>query len=655
VLAVPLARPGKELIVTARIPPTRTLRARPDLNQLRRQAKELLEAFRAGEAEAVAEVNARFRGADAATFALHDAQLVLARSYGFDSWPKLKAFVDGATVRRLAEAVRAGDLSQARALLEARPELARMGIDNHQVLHFAVADRNAEMVRLLMRHGADAREGVYPHRDATGSLTIASERGYDEIVDIIRDEERRRREARSGQGDAPAPDDLFRAIGAGEDDRAIAMMEADPALIRTSHPDGWRPLHAAARRLNPRLVAWLLDHGAEADPLARDDLTPLDLAAHGSADDTSGPFAAVAAALLGRGAALTAPAAVALGDAGWLRARNAEAPLVNPIEDSGGLLRIAASHGRPEILTLLLDLGLDPDERLRLDGGDDPAFSWGMPLYHCAGAGKYEMAEILLRRGADPNGRVCASGSPMFQAYSRRDWAMVELLQRYGGAAEATTAGLFRQTELARRMLAGEADYRMDGVGGDTLAEQLLWGSACGGDPEIVRMALERVDWPRDDRRWFHILEQPLRIWNHGSPAGDNPEWDRGTYLACIGLILDRCDANLLGRVGDEGRFGLTILHSVAGARTHVTAEERRAFATMLLDAGARLDLRDNLLRSTPLGWACRWGRVEMVELFLGRGADPTEADAEPWATPRAWAEKMGHGPVLAILRAHGG
>jgi hypothetical protein len=104
-----LARPGKELIVK-QSPPTRKLREHPDLDQLKRQAKELLAAFREGETTAIAEVNAHYRAADPATFALHDAQLTLARSYGFDSWPKLKAYVDGVTVARLADAVRGGKL-----------------------------------------------------------------------------------------------------------------------------------------------------------------------------------------------------------------------------------------------------------------------------------------------------------------------------------------------------------------------------------------------------------------------------------------------------------------------------------------------------------------------------------------------------------------
>jgi len=66
---------------------------RPDFNQFKRQAKELLKAYRAGDADAVAEVERQERAPDPAAFALHDAQRVLARSYGFPSWQKLKSYV----------------------------------------------------------------------------------------------------------------------------------------------------------------------------------------------------------------------------------------------------------------------------------------------------------------------------------------------------------------------------------------------------------------------------------------------------------------------------------------------------------------------------------------------------------------------------------
>jgi ankyrin repeat protein len=633
-------------------PPTRKLPKRPDLDQLRRQAKELLAAFRAGDSGAASEINAHYRDADAAGFALHDAQLVVARSYGFDSWPKLKAYVDGITVQRLAEAVRAGDLAQVRAMLKVRPELAHMGIDNYQVLHYAVLSRAPEMVRLLMEHGANAREGVYPHRDASSARAIAIERGYDEIVAIIEEIEQHRRQAKTGRLAAPPPDELFKAISSGDNERTVAMLEADSALVHTCSSEGWTPLHVAAAHLNESIVAWLLDHGAPSMPRGQGGRTPLDLAAGEWWGETRAKrFVPLAALLLQRGATMTARAAVALGEGDWLRARHAEGALLNPIDDAGGLLRIAVTHNRPDILALLLDFGFDPDERIRVPDTDDVEFSWGMPLWHCAGAARYEMAELLLKRGADPNGRVQASGDPVFQAYSQRDDKMVELLERYGGVANATTAGLFRQTELARKMLAGEAKYRLDGVGGTTLAEQLLWGAACGGDPEIVRMALKHVDWPRSDLRWFTALEQPLRIWTHGAGSKD---WDRGAYLECFRLVLERCDPNIRGREPDRGQFGLTMLHSVAGSREHVTSDQRAAFAGMLLDAGARLDIRDNLLNSTPLGWACRWGRIELVKLLIERGADPQETGAEPWATPRAWAEKMRRQDVLAALRQCG-
>jgi hypothetical protein len=39
----------------------------------------------------------------------------------------------------------------------------------------------------------------------------------------------------------------------------------------------------------------------------------------------------------------------------------------------------------------------------------------------------------------------------------------------------------------------------------------------------------------------------------------------------------------------------------------------------------------------------------------LKRGADPIEADAEPWATPMAWARKMKRDKILEVLRAAAG
>src|SRR6476469_2078273 len=101
-------------------PPTRVMRENPDLDQLKRQAKELLEAYRPSSPEALAEVTAYHRTATPETFALHDAQFVLALSYGLESWPKRKAAGDGVTAARLHEAVESGDRTIARELLTRR-------------------------------------------------------------------------------------------------------------------------------------------------------------------------------------------------------------------------------------------------------------------------------------------------------------------------------------------------------------------------------------------------------------------------------------------------------------------------------------------------------------------------------------------------------
>jgi ankyrin repeat protein len=73
------------------------LPARPNLDQLRAQAKTLLSSFRSGDAAAVSRFTSSLPAlsgqssgvAAKSPLALHDAQSVLAREYGFKSWPDL--------------------------------------------------------------------------------------------------------------------------------------------------------------------------------------------------------------------------------------------------------------------------------------------------------------------------------------------------------------------------------------------------------------------------------------------------------------------------------------------------------------------------------------------------------------------------------------
>jgi len=631
--------------------PIRRLPEHPDLEQLKRQAKELLDGYRAGSESAVAEVKRFYRDADPATFALHDAQLVLARNYGYGSWPKLKAYVDGVTATRLMQAVRANDFEEVRRILRIRPELVNFeepGTHGQSPLHFAVMNRMPEMARTLMQLGANPNATVYPRYDATTPLIIATERGYDEIAAILREEEKRREAGRPTTSEIPA--ELHRALQSGDEEAAIGILERQPGLVAYRHPETQRTfLHFASARLLPRVAAWLLDHGVDVNVQAADESTPLEVAGFScNANHRAERAAEMAALLRNRGASITARAAVMMGDAEFLKHKHAREDIVTPRDDRGWLLALAVDYNRPEILKLLLDFGLDPDARVRVRGEEEPVYTWGMPLYQCTRYGKFEMAEMLLEFGADANGQVYASGTPLSEAYGQRDEKMIALLERHGGQAGPSMAGLYRRPDLARKLIEkyGDTPLPDDGFGKGPVADQLIASSARGGDAEIFRMALEYIKVPDGDPRWNGLLLAPLGFWNHWIGPWCHPEWDRTGYFEIFQMILQRS-----GPPNAPIRNGARILHEIVTTGDHVTDQERVAFAGAALDAGARLNTRDDILKSTPLGWACRWGREELVRLFLSRGADPVEGDAEPWARPLEWAAKRGHDGIATILR----
>jgi hypothetical protein len=159
--------------------PVRRLPVRPDLEQLQRQAKELLRAIHAGDANAIAELREHHpESIDSSAAKLADAQLVLARSYRASSWTRL---VHGV---RLAEAIWRDDPDTVRALITRNPALI-----HEQVLIRTDSNWGAPMtyaanlgrdciIRLLHSHGA---------RDFESAAGRAALQGKTDTVHMIYD------------------------------------------------------------------------------------------------------------------------------------------------------------------------------------------------------------------------------------------------------------------------------------------------------------------------------------------------------------------------------------------------------------------------------------------------------------------------------------
>jgi hypothetical protein len=195
---------------------SRTLPARPSLAQLKRQARELQRDHAGGSAAAAARIAAHHphlkgrppREVLAHPLALADAQLVLAREYGFESWAKLKHHIEtGSRVAKHAPhpgfagalaALDAGDAGRLRALLAADPSLAsaRTNLDppygyftGATLLHHVAGNpgRDArlpanvvEVARVLLDADADVNASTLgPNGGTTMGLLVTSKQASD--------------------------------------------------------------------------------------------------------------------------------------------------------------------------------------------------------------------------------------------------------------------------------------------------------------------------------------------------------------------------------------------------------------------------------------------------------------------------------------------
>jgi hypothetical protein len=163
---------------------SRGLPQQPHLDVPKRQARELLRACRAEEADALDRVRSRhpkFLKADhaaiAAEFKLNDAQFVIAREYGFSNWAQLKERISANTVTGLLlEAIHGDDRETVERLLRANPNLLHIPLWNGNwgppMSHAANLGR-LEIIKAVSALGARDHQHAFDRALLQGKLESA--------------------------------------------------------------------------------------------------------------------------------------------------------------------------------------------------------------------------------------------------------------------------------------------------------------------------------------------------------------------------------------------------------------------------------------------------------------------------------------------------
>jgi hypothetical protein len=345
--------------------PVRRLPSNPSLDHLKHQAKDLLQAHTVRDpraAQRLREFNPRFANtADEAIFTaglkLSDAQLAIAREYGFQSWARLKSHTEkhapanqlelphherikDTAFRHAVDLIDTGDATGLRAHLKRHPTLT------HQRIVFEGGNyfRNPTLLEFIAEN--PVRHGKLPANIV-------------EVAKVIVD---------AGADKAPLNETLM-----------LVATGSVPRECRVQIP----------------LIDVLCDHGA--DPSTALQAAVL-LDEHEAAH-----------ALIARGAPITLPVAAGLG-------RMNDFTRLFPAstrEERHLALTMAADLGHIEIVRLLLDAGEDPN-RYNPVGGH----SHTTPLHQAAWRGYENIVHLFVERGARLDMRdLLWDGTPADWAY----------------------------------------------------------------------------------------------------------------------------------------------------------------------------------------------------------------------------------------------
>jgi ankyrin repeat protein len=515
----------------------------------------------------------------------------------------------GAEVWEMFCACISGDIDTVKRLVNKDPSIVRCSYAYRTPLYFAVRENQLEIARFLLEQGADPLSLAV----SDSLIDITRDRGYSEMEKVLETN------LATAHGASPRGEPIASAIRERDLAKVRSQLDASPQLLHAGDGRSNQPIHWAVMTRQIEIIDELLARDADINAARFDGARPIHL--------TNGDYnyrgwrdvpkeilttpAEVLDHLRARGAYVDINTAASIGDLERVRELLDQDPsLANRVSEyvtyyigSGAPLKNAAARGHIEIVKLLLEHGADPNLR------EEGIAPHGHSLYSAVYYGHYEIAKLLLAKGAYPNPPVESSADALSIARMNKDDKMAELLCSYGAARSVDILSYYGDVETAAAIFAVNPALADD--------PHALSQAAGNGHEAFVRLMLQ------------HQPDLIKRV------AGNAKTRELSEFLFDRGANPNT--ANWLG---------VTWLHQFARSGDIDNA-------ALFIDHGADLHARDEDICSTPLGWAAKFGRTQMVEFLLRRGAKPNLPDDPPWAAPLAWATRRGHHEVAELLEKY--
>jgi ankyrin repeat protein len=509
----------------------------------------------------------------------------------------------------ISDAAMRGDRASVLALIKQGADVNAPQGDGVTALHWAARSADADLVKALVAAGANA--GARTAFAAYTPLHLAAERGSAPIVAALL-AAGSQVDAKSTTGATP----LMFAAAAGDAASISALLDAG-ANVNAEEIDRLQtPLIFAAAADRVEAVKLLIARGADPNHATR--LTDL-AALSKNGENPDGRNLAMPSASRRRPAKILTPGA------------ERQHMFNEQVAWQGGMtpLLYAIRQGNVAAATALVDAGVSVNQR---KGGDNAS-----ALLVATVNGQFDLAGMLLDRGADPNLTAENGVAPLYAAINLM-WAPRAGYPQPRGHANQKLSYL----DLMTRLLEAGADpnqrvnkkvwytnFNFDQSGVDEVGATPFWRAAYGADVDAMRLLrtygadatiptmkpAERPETGDAGRREMKDISgvPPLPTGGPGVPA----------LLAAAGVGYG------------EGFAGNSHRHAPGGMLA--------AVKYLVEEIGADVNLRDHE-GNTAVHHAAARGDTEMIEYLVSKGADVKAVNREGQTTV-----DMANGPVQRV------